>query len=217
MKYNLKDQNFKPKSNFYLKNYFIFITYLYEFCFLYKYEIENDLNSLNADESKKLNSEFLKYLSSIRFNNNTKGEINQKWIDYPFFEDIYKRFNSFWGYNSTIQKIFKSQKKGNKVLKYEEILNQSILDKDNKNLFFKELELLCLEEKIVENSKKAKDNKKPDIIIAPLDLITISIMCILSVTDSEKDLKYWLKELKYFLRFLIISSSNLLSGSPKFK
>ena len=213
MKYNLKDPNFKPKSNFYLKNYFIFITYLYEFCFLYKYEIENDLNSLNADESKKLNSELLKYLSSIRFNNNAKGEINQKWIDYPFFEDIYKRFNSFWGYNSTIQKIFKSQKKGNKVLKYEEILNQSILDKDNKNLFFKELELLCLEEKIVENSKKTKDNKKPDIIIAPLDLITISIMCILSVTDSEKDLKYWLKELKYFLRFLIISSSNLLQNN----
>ena len=212
MKYNLKDPNFNPKSNFYLKNYFIFITYLYEFCFLYKYEIENDVNSLKSDESKKLNSEFLKYLSSIRFNN-TKGEINQKWVDYPFFEDIYKRFNSFWGYNSTIQKIFKSQKKGNKVLRYEEILNQSILDKDNKNIFFKELELLCFEEKIVENSKKTKDNKKPDIIIAPLDLITISIMCILSVTDSEKDLKYWLKELKYFIRFLIIASSNLIQNN----
>ena len=66
------------------------------------------------------------------------------------------------------------------------------------------------EEKIVENSKKLKDNKKLDIIIAPLDLITISIMCILSVTDSEKDLKYLLKELKYFIRFLIISLSNLI-------
>ena len=51
------------------------------------------------------------------------------------------------GYINKIQKIFKSQKKGNKVLKYEEILNQSILDKNYKNLFFKELVLLCFEEK----------------------------------------------------------------------
>ena len=27
MKYNLKEPNFKPKSNFFLKNYFIFIIY----------------------------------------------------------------------------------------------------------------------------------------------------------------------------------------------
>ena len=60
------------------------------------------------------------------------------------------------------------------------------------------------------NSKKSKDNKKPDILIIPLDLIAISIMYVLSVTESEKDLKYWLKELKYFIRFLIISSSNLI-------
>ena len=98
-----KIQILNLNQNFYLKNYFIFITYLYEFCFLYKYEIENDLSNLNSDESyKKLNSELLKYLSSIRFNNNTKGEINQKRIDYLFFEDIYKRFSSFWGYNNNI-------------------------------------------------------------------------------------------------------------------
>ena len=212
MKFNLKDQNFTPKSNFYLKNYFILITNLYEFCFLFKYEIKNDLNLFNSDESsKKLNSELIKYLSSIRFND-SKGEINKKWIDFPFFDDMYKRFNSFWGPSSFLQKIFKSQTKGNKVLRYEEILNQSILDKDNKNIFLKELELLCFEENYNDNKKTTKD-KKTDIIIAPIDLIAISIMCILTATDNEKDLKYWLKELKYFMRFLIISSSNLIKTS----
>ena len=212
MKFNLKDQNFNPKSNFYIKNYLIFLTNLYEFCFLFKYEIENDLQIFNIDESSKnLNSELTKYISSMRLNKD-KSEINQKWKEYPFFEDIYKRYNNFWGVSSTIQKIFKSQTKGNKVLRYEEILNQSILDKDSKNIFLKELELLCLEENFSDNSKKTKD-KKNDIIIAPIDVITISIMCILSVTDNEKDLKYWLKELKYYMRFLIISSSNLIKNN----
>ena len=211
MKYNIKDNNFKPQTNFYLKNYFILITYLFEFCFIFNYEIENDINSLNPDDtSKKINSELKKYISSMRFNDSNK-EINHKWIDFPFFDDIYKRFNNFWGITSNLQKIFKSQTKGNKVLKYEEILNQSILDKDNKNTFLKELELLCYEELNNENKKTPNDkNKKVDIIIAPIDLITISMMCILSVTDNEKDIKYWLKEFKYFIRFLIISSSNLI-------
>ena len=209
MKFNLKEQSFTPKSNFYLKNYFILITNLYEFCFLFKYEIKNDMNLFNSDESsKKLNSELIKYLSSIRFND-SKGEINKKWIDFPIFDDIYKRFNNFWGPTSFLQKIFKSQTKGNKVLRYEEILNQSILDKDNKNIFLKELELLCFEENLNENKKTTKD-KKSDVILSPIDLITISIMCILTATDNEKDLKYWLKEFKYFMRFLIISSSNLI-------
>ena len=214
MKFNIKASNFDPKSNFYLKNYLILITYLYEFCFIFKYEIGNNINLLNSDESsKKLNSELNKYLSSIRFNN-SKGKINQKWIDFPFFDDIYKRFNSFWGPTSFIQKIFKSQKKGNKVLRYEEILNQSILDKDNKNIFLKELELLCLEENssINEKKKTAKETNL-EILIAPIDLISISIMCILSATENENDLKYWLKEIKYFTRFLIISSSNLIKNN----
>ena len=213
MKYNLKDSNFRPGKDFYLKNYLILLTNLNEFSFLFKYEIENDINNLNIDESsKKLNSELKKYISSMRFDN-SKSNINLKWIDYPFFEEIYKKYNNFWGLTSFLQKIFKSQTKGNKVLRYEEILNQSILDKDNKNIFLKELELLCFEEYNDENSKKIKD-KNLDTIIAPIDLITISIMCILSVTDSEKDIKYWLKELKYYMRFLIISSSNLIKNNP---
>ena len=212
MKYNLKDTNLNIKTNFYLKNYLILITNLYEFSFLFKYEIKNDINTLNLESSKSLNSEFNKYISSIRFHD-LNGEISQKWADFPFFEDLYKRFNSFWGPVSIIQKIFKSKTKGNKVLKYEEILNQSILDKDNKNIFLKELELLCYEENINDINKKSSKDKKMDIIIAPIDCITISIMCILSVTDNEKDLNYWLKEFRNFIRFLIISSSNLIKNN----
>ena len=213
MKYNLKDPNFNPKTNFYLKNYLILITNLFQFAFLFKHELKKNIDILNPDESsKKLNSELKKYISAMRFND-SKGKMNRKWVDFPFFEDIYKRFNSFWGVNSIIKKIFKSQTKGNKVLRYEEILNQSILDKDSKNLFLKELELLCYEEMGNENKKAANEkNKKLDIIIAPIDLITITIMIILSETKEEEDLKYWLKELKYFIRFLIISSSNLIKN-----
>ena len=213
MKFNLKDPNFNIKTNFYLKNYFILITNLFEFSYFFNYEIDNKINFLNTDNfSKNLNSELNKYIGTMRFNK-SQGEINHKWLDFPFFDDIYKRFNHFWGVTSTIQKIFKSQKKGNKVLKYEEILNQSILDKDNKNIFLKELELICYEEPLNDNKKPTKDKKRTDVTIAPIDVITISMMCILSVTDNEKDLKYWLKELKYYLRFLIISSSNLLKSN----
>ena len=38
-------------------------------------------------------------------------------------------------------------------------------------------------------------------------------MIILSLSNDEKDIKYWLKELKYFILFLIISSSNLSNNS----
>ena len=213
MKYNLKDPNFNIKTNFYLKNYFILITNLFEFSFFFNYEIDDKLSFLNTDNfSNNLNSELSKYIGTMRFNN-SKGEINHKWLDFPFFDDLYKRFNNFWGVTSSIQKIFKSQKKGNKVLKYEEILNQSILDKNNKNVFLKELELLCYEEPFNGNKKPTKDKKRTDITIAPIDIITISMMCILSVTDNEKDLKYWLREIKYYLRFLIISSSNLIKSN----
>ena len=145
--------------------------------------------------------------------------INNEWLDFPFFEEIYKRFNNFWGVTSITQKIFKSQKKGNNLMKYEEILNQSILDKDNKNIFVKELELLCFEQSINnENKKTINDNIKIDIIIAPIDLIAISIMCILSTLEKKnekkfKHLKYWLKELKYFIRYIIIASSSLVNNN----
>ena len=214
MEFNIKSQNFDIKNNFYLKNYFILMTNLFEFCYIFKHEVDN----CAIDQfSKNINSELNKYLSTMRFNdvNDSKGGINNRWLDYPFFEEIYKRFSGFWSVTSMLQKIFKSSKKGNNLLRYEEILNQSILDKDNKNIFLKELELLCFEESInIENKKGKNDNIKIDVIIAPIDLIAISIMCILSVIEKKddkelKDLKYWLKEFKYFIRFLIIASSSV--------
>ena len=45
-----------------------------------------------------------------------------------------------------------------------------------------------------------------------IKIIPITFVCILSILknfDDDKDFNYWLKELKYFLRFLIISSANL--------
>ena len=215
MKINLKDINFKPKTNFYIRNYFIFNTYLFEFCFLFKYELEKNSNVYNPDESsKKLDSELKKYISSMRINN-SKNKIGQKWVDLPLMVDIYQKFNYFWGVTSSLQKKFKSQEKGDKVSKYEAIIENTILDINTKNLFLKELELLCFEENIEEIQKKEKEKKEGqfNIIIAPINIITISFMCILSEIENEKDLNYWLKELKYFMRFLIMSSSNLIQNN----
>ena len=201
MVFNLKDPKFSPGNNYYLKNYFYLMTSLFEFGFLLK----SPETKAEIEPSKSINSELKKYINSMRLNNSKIEKVSVKWLDFQFFDDLYKRFNIFWGIKSTLQKLFKSKTKGNKVLRYEEILKESILDKDNKNTYLKKLELLCFQE---------KDNKKNNnIIIAPIDIISISMMCITSLAKEEKDIKYWLKELKYFMLFLIISSSNLVKNN----
>ena len=203
MIFNLKDMNFSPHTNYYLKNYLYLITNYFEFIFLFYSDNTPKKNLISICSNNNINSEQNKHINSMRLN--PKGDkITIKWLDYQFFEDLYKRFNYFWGIKSYIQKLFKKNAKGNRVLKYEEILKESILDKDNKNIFLKELELLCYE---------VNNDKKNNIIISPINIITISLMCILSSSNDEKDVKYWLKELKYFIRFLIISSCNLIKNN----
>jgi hypothetical protein len=148
MVFNLKDPKFSPGNNYYLKNYFYLMTSLFEFGFLLK----SPETKAEIEPSKSINSELKKYINSMRLNNSKIEKVSVKWLDFQFFDDLYKRFNIFWGIKSTLQKLFKSKTKGNKVLRYEEILKESILDKDNKNTYLKKLELLCFQEK--DNKKK---------------------------------------------------------------
>ena len=187
------------KSNFYLKNYFIMLTQLFRFSFHFQ-NSSTDFNDIN------LKSKFMdKYTFSMHLEL-SQNRINEMWVNFPFFDDIYKRINNLWDKDNIYKKLKLSNPKKNKLIKYEEnILQKVILDKNYKNVHQNELILLTYEE----------INKESNIesIIPLIRTIPITLMCIISVlskkTNKEKELLYWLKEYKKFIKYLIISSSNL--------
>ena len=184
------------KSNFYLKNYFIMITQLFRFSFHFQNSSTN-INDINL-KLKLMDN----YTSSMHLDL-SKNAINEMWFNYPFFDDIYKRINFLWDKDNIFRKSKLS--KSNKVLKYEDILNKVILDKNNKNIHQNELNLLTYEE--------INNESKIEYILPLIRTIPITLMCIISVLakkgNNKKELLYWLKELKKFTRFIIIASTNL--------
>ena len=200
MHFTISNPEFNPKSNFHLKNYLILLTHLYRFTFQYKYDsiiLSEGVSSLTF--SKSINSVLELYISSMRMNNLKGDDISKQWAEYPFFDDIYKRLSSIWGNNNTFKNII-TDNKANKLLKYQEIFQKMIMDKDYKNLFQKELKILTYEE--------MQDNK--EYIIPLIKIISTSLMCILSASINNKDFKHWLKQFKYFIRFCVIGSTNLI-------
>ena len=187
------------KSNFYLKNYFIMLTQLFRFSFHFQ-NSSTDFNDLN------LKSKFMdKYTFSMHLEL-SKNRINEMWVNFPFFDDIYKRINNLWDKDNIYKKLKLGNTKKNKVIKYEDnILQKVILDKNYKNVHQNELILLTYEE----------INKESNIesIIPLIRTIPITLMCIISVlskkNNGEKELLYWLKEYKKFIKYLIIASTNL--------
>ena len=190
--------NSNPGSNFYLKNYFILITHLFRFSFNYKLDqIIRTEGITFISFSPKINNYLIEYITGMKLDPIRGMKISEQWLDYPFFDDIYKKVSFFW---NNIKNFDKKKYKNKKILKYEHILEKIILDKDKKNIFQKELELLCYEEIIGEKEQ----------IIPLIKLIPIGLMCIIHSCETEEDFLYWLKELKKFIRFLIIASSNLI-------
>ena len=173
------------KSNFYLKNYFIMITQLFRFSFHFQNN-STDINDINL-KSKMMD----KYTYSMHLEL-SKNRINEMWVNFPFFDDIYKRLNYLWEKENIFKKYKISNSKGNKLLKYEDILNKIILDKNYKNVHQNELTLLTYEE----------INKDSNIesIIPLIRTIPITLMCIIIVLskkqNNEKELLHWLKEFK---------------------
>ena len=189
------------KSNFYLKNYFIMLTQLFRFSFHFQ-NSSTDFNDIN------LSSKFMdKYTYSMHLEL-SQHRINEMWVNFPFFDDIYKRINNLWNKENIYKKFKLANSKGNKVLKYEDnILQKVILDKNNKNLHQSELMLLTYEEM----------NKESESIIPLIRTIPITLMSIISVlskkSNNEKELLYWLKEYKKFIKYLIVSATNLTRGN----
>ena len=196
MKFN---SDFNPKSNFFLKNYLLVLSYLYRFIF--EFDLDNKIHS-NWEScichSEKAIDLIKLYASSMRLDN-TKGEkINQRWLDYPLFDEIYKRVSYMWEKNNTFKGKVKENK--NKLEKYEEILKKIILDKSAKNIYLKELIILCYEE---------KNNEQRQLILPLLRTVPISLMCIILNSLNNPEVKHWIKEFKYFTRYLIIATCNL--------
>ena len=196
-----KKMNFKTNSdinsNFYLKNYCIMLTQLFRFSFHFQKFGEN-INDIN------LKSKIMEKYTSNMILDLTKDKINDIWLNFSFFDDIYKRLSHLWD-KEHIYKKYKIQNKKVKILKYEEILENLILDKNNKNIFQSDLTFLSYEEKI-------KDTNT-ELIIPLIRTIPITLMSIITVLakkgTNDKQLNYWIKEYKKFIRFIIISSTNL--------
>ena len=188
------------KSNFYLKNYFIMNTQLFRFSFHF-------LNSSSNIDYGNINLKFklMENYTSSMYIDLSKNNINDMWINFQFFDDMYKRLNSLWSKENIFKKYKSQNSKGNKVLKYDDILQKVILDKNSKNVFQNELTFLTYEE--------INKDSNTELIIPLIRTIPISLMSIIAILakkgNNDKDLLYWLKEFRKFMRFLIISSTNL--------
>ena len=82
-----KKMNFKTNSdvnsNFYLKNYCIMLTQLFRFSFHFQKFGEN-INDIN------LKSKIMEKYTSKMILDLTKDKINDIWLNFSFFDDIYK-------------------------------------------------------------------------------------------------------------------------------
>ena len=206
--FKFNEQNFKIKNNFYLKNYLIFVTYLFHYSFLYKLDSiikNNGLSCLFMSSQKEICLPSV-FISSMRLDYNSGStKISKYWMDFKFFYDLYYRINYIWKKDNIYKKKNKDNKKS-KIQKYEHILQNIILDKENKNMYQKELEFLCLEQ------TKEENNLKIEIITPLIQIIPISLMSILSMINNfqdQEEFNKWLKDFKNFIMFLIISSCNL--------
>ena len=190
------------KSNYYIQNYLIFVTKLYQFSYLFKLDAAIKTNGIAFMISFLPNIDLPSlYLSSMRIGFNAEKKIEEYWLDYKYFNEIYRRVKNLW----KMEKLYKGHdiKKIKKENKYDYILNKVILIKEKKNVYQSELEFLCFNE-----IKSEGENS----IMSPFNIIIINLISILSILKNgkdEKDMLYWLKEFKSFLKFVIIASTNM--------
>ena len=191
------------KNNYCIQNYLNFITKLYQFSYLFKLDSVINTNGISFMNSfsQRIDLPSL-YMSSMRIDLNAGKQIKDYWLDYKFFNEIYRRVKPLW----KLEKLYKGHdlKKIKKEEKYDYILKNVILVKEKKNIYQTELEFLCF------NGIKGEEDN--DIISSPINIIIINLMSILYITNNsknEEDMLYWLKEFKSFMKFIIIASTNL--------
>ncbi len=193
-----KEINLVFEKNNYFKNYFYYMNEMFNFSFRYALDKEIIINGIERLYSSSSDM-FKIFAKSMRIDESISNNISQSWFDFPLINDILYRIKNIWNKKNVFKNLKLDKYKKNKVGKYNYIIEQKIIDKSNKNIFIKELLFLCYEE--------TKEQIEPLINIVPLTYI--SIIYQLKNAKENKDFKYWLKELKYFIRFIIIASSNL--------
>ena len=205
-----KDINFK---NFIFKNYLMLITE--NFNFLFKYKIEKKLHyeglSFLENEDQKIGVPKI-IVDSLRIKDNKKDleDISQEWLDFPLIYDIFNRYKFIWVKNNVYKNLDIDKYKNDKSKKYNYIIENIICNKDLKNIFKGEISLLCFEEKKLDFEN----------IIPLTKIISYTLMCILEklkTSKNEQGFYNWLKDLKCFIRFCIIASSNLLNKIDFYK
>ena len=212
-KFNFQNEE-EISKNFVFKNYLIILNFIYNFCIHYK----EDLNIKNRDlESFYPNSSsiFLPeiFLSGMRLDETKGNNIKEYWKDYSLIELILNDIDYIFQYHYVKNKIYKnksSPKENNndkkvveeeiKYDKYNKILNELIFNKEKRNLFSKELYLLCY------------FNSEGNYSIPLIKIISITYLCILSKTkniDDKAQFLFWLNKFKNLLRFLLFATINI--------
>ena len=214
--------NFNPmklREDLYFKNYSILLTSIYNFCFHYKVDPIIKNSDIDAFFSISLNINIPDiFISGMRLNNSKDNNICEYWKDFYLIDDIINKINYIFKKDYIKKRIYgdnyKNKNKENKKTKsknesnlkydkYNDILKELILNNEKKDLFKKELFLLCYYETDINNIET---------VIPLIRIISIGYICILSIVKDSNDIQqfsYWLKEYKNLLKFTILSSINL--------
>ena len=206
LKHQQKDFEKNLDTNFVFKNYLMFLTQI--FTFIFRFQVESEIHNKGTSFLYSSSPKILipDLTSSMRISNVPVNDISKDWLDFTLIYDVFYRYKYMWTKNNVYQKLDVDKYKKDKVGKYDYIIENLILEKDNRNLFQRELTILCFED------------KKGDFecIIPLVSIIPQTIMYVLEKlksTKNEKDFLYWLKDLKDFIRFLIIATCTLSKSS----
>ena len=221
--FELNDKSFNPMeiNNFVTRNYLIYLTYVYNFCFHYKIDPIIKNSDTDAFFSVSLNINIPEiFISGMRMDNNKGNNIREYWKDFYLIGNILNKVNYIFKSDYIKERIFgKNYKEKNKQIKnkeqnkensinidkYNNILNALI--KDKKDLFKNELILLSYYE---------YNKNKEETIIPLIRIISISFICILTIVKDSNDIdqfKHYLKEYKNLIKFTILASLNLAKNT----
>ena len=200
-------------KNYILKNYLMLNTEIFSFVFKYRLEKDIHYKGLSFIDKKNQNIEIPEIIiSSMRMKDNKSivDDISTDWLDFPLIYDIFNKYKFIWVNNNVYKNLEMDKYKNEKATKYNHLIENLIFNKERKNTFISEIVLLCHEEKKIDF----------EIIIPLITIIPYSIMCILEKlknSTNEKQFLFWLKDLKNYIRFVIIASSNLFKHIDSYK
>ena len=201
------DKSYDVEKNYYMKNYLYFINHVFNFIF--RYRLDDYINSKGISNLFKFTNSKItipnEIIKNMRMKDSESAKICDIWIDFPLINDIMSKSKVIWSKKNCYKGYNYDNIKKNKFKKYDYIIENIITNKDKKNMNQKELEFLCYED-------IDKKDKKTEYIIPLIKVVSLTLISILTKLKDfkdDKDFKYWLKEFKYFLKFLIISSANI--------